>query len=275
MRGRTNVKAKPKIVPGSYQQLVNYLIMYDGGDAINVPSELHWRSYSQDLGYSTEFSPLKISFRYAGEVGYVSTEKYDLTDFVSAHLRITALNCNSVYSSAGKSAINGYLGCLDSQIVDGTSATAGSFGAYTSHTAALCQTDKYGNKTFIAEKDLSAITGNKHIAISAYCSQNGMATVGYVTFKYGVFVKADDWQTLCEKAGISATSIATLVADTTKLTTILASKDAVRFMIAQCTGNFMINAVESETFITALNDSPYKTLIQANAHWSRFLAMVA
>lgn len=87
-----------------------------------------------------------------------------------------------------------------------------------------------------------------------------------------VVVKQDDWQTLAEKARITATSIDDIL---TNSTTLLSNEKAVEFMLKKCTGNFMASAIQNETFLTALDNSPYKTKIYANAHWSKFLTMVA
>lgn len=84
--------------------------------------------------------------------------------------------------------------------------------------------------------------------------------------------KADDYETLAEIADISASSIGDILANSAKL---LSKELAVEFMIKQCTGDFMAQAIQSETFLTELNNSVYKTKIQANEHWSKFLNMVA
>ena len=83
---------------------------------------------------------------------------------------------------------------------------------------------------------------------------------------------ADDWTTLASLAGVEATTIEELLLNSGLL---LSNKKAVEYMMYNCTGDFMANAVVSETFLTALNNSQYKTLIMANEHWSKFLSMVA
>lgn len=89
-------------------------------------------------------------------------------------------------------------------------------------------------------------------------------------------LKSDDWATLCTKAGISApATLADLLSNGTSLNTILSSSDATDFMVARCTGTFMGGAMQSSTFVSALNASPYKSKVQANTHWAKFLAMIA
>ena len=87
--------------------------------------------------------------------------------------------------------------------------------------------------------------------------------------------KQDDWLTLCTKAGITAPSdLATLIADTTSIAAILANEEAVKFAVSNCTGDFMVSFVASSACLTALTSSPYESVIRANRHWAKFLAMV-
>lgn len=91
-------------------------------------------------------------------------------------------------------------------------------------------------------------------------------------------LKIDDTETLCIEAGLDPESYAgddELCADNTAITTILSNKSAVTYMITNCTGSFMCEFIANDNCLTALNNSPYKTLIQANEHWNKFLNMVA
>ena len=90
-----------------------------------------------------------------------------------------------------------------------------------------------------------------------------------------VLLKPDDWKTLCSMASISAPAdLATLIANTTSITAILANEAAVRYMVSKCTGDFMASFVASSACLSALDASPYKNIILANKHWAKFLAMV-
>ena len=95
---------------------------------------------------------------------------------------------------------------------------------------------------------------------------------GYSIFYTVFLLKADDWETLTEKAGLTATSIEDIL---TNAETLLTNEEAVNYMLKNCTGDFMVSAIQNETFLTALENSPYKTKIYANTHWSKFLTMVA
>lgn len=87
--------------------------------------------------------------------------------------------------------------------------------------------------------------------------------------------KSDDIATLCTKAGLSAPSnLATLIGDTNSITAILANETAVKFMVSKCTGDFMASFVASSACLSALEASPYKSIVTTNYHWAKFLAMV-
>lgn len=91
-------------------------------------------------------------------------------------------------------------------------------------------------------------------------------------------LKQDNWQELCTIAGLNSsdyTDEAELCANSTAIQTLLSNEEAVEFMIYNCTGEFMAKAITSDTFLTVLNNSEYKTKIYANEHWAKFLNMVA
>ena len=101
---------------------------------------------------------------------------------------------------------------------------------------------------------------------------------GFIDLYNLILCKQDNWEELCTLAGLTSsdyTDEATLCADSTAISTILNNKEAVKYMIYNCTGSFMAEFIASSTALTNLNDSTYKTLIHANEHWSKFLNMVA
>lgn len=90
--------------------------------------------------------------------------------------------------------------------------------------------------------------------------------------------KRDNWQELCAFAGLDFSEYvdeATLCADSTAMSTILNNEETIKYMICNCTGTFMMEFINSDTALTKLNNSTYKTLVQANEHWNKFLNMVA
>ena len=46
-------------------------------------------------------------------------------------------------------------------------------------------------------------------------------------------------------------------------------------MVKQCTGDFMAKAISNSTFMTAYQSSPYKSLIDNNEHWAKFINMAS
>jgi hypothetical protein len=115
--------------------------------------------------------------------------------------------------------------------------------------------------------DISNVTGEKYIVMFNNCG----AWSGYQLWsklQNLTLFKKDDWEFLSD----TATTIDEILADSENL---LNNKEKVDYMIYNCTGNFMAAAITSETFLMALNNSPYKTKIYANEHWNKFLAMVA
>ncbi len=96
-------------------------------------------------------------------------------------------------------------------------------------------------------------------------------------YVYSLWVyQDDDWQTWLSKAGLDAASYGTLdsvMQDAAALGVLLASRQAVSYMIYQCTGSVMVSAIQSKAFLAALEGSPYKDKICANEHWNKFLTM--
>lgn len=101
--------------------------------------------------------------------------------------------------------------------------------------------------------------------------QGSQSTMTGKLYELGL-CKADDFATVCDLAGVSANTISEAIE---KTATILNNRRAVFAMTKLCTGDFMVSAVLSETFLSALASSPYKEIVYANKHWARFLAMVA
>ena len=281
--GRTNIIEGMIIsIDNPYEQKANYLSMYEGGDSVLLASGTCWRTYSvsqTNAAFSATFSPLKISSRYASEYGYVTSQGYDLTEYVSMHLKLSDIQ-NTIWGSSnqtdGTSSNVGKFGWLGSVFSSGTSSSKHSF-ELAAGSGASCESrrDKVGDvitNFYASQLDITDVTGSKYLFLAGRSHWNANSGGGSVTFAYATLAKADDWGTLASKAGITASSIDELLLASN---TLLSNKDAVWFMVAQCTGNFMMNAIANEIFLTALNNSPYKAIVQGNEHWAKFLAMVA
>ncbi len=50
---------------------------------------------------------------------------------------------------------------------------------------------------------------------------------------------------------------------------------ALEWMVLNCTGDFMISALVNSNFVNAMNASSNKTIVTANEHWARFIALLS
>lgn len=243
-------------VKSEYEQLVNYTMLYDYGDEctdITGGWEKAYQYYSTSMNGSSG-----VVAKNENSISVTGTTKAYGSCGVATNQKID----NTNYSK---------LAVLYSEIQDNVASEI--FWITTTN-------DRYSNSERIwigpyypsdlqtsplATFDMTPKTNNR-LMLSTW---NGNGTITYLAL---ALFKADDWLTLSEKAGITATSIDDIL---TNSGTLLTNKEAVEFMIYNCTGDFMASAIKSETFLTALNNSPYKTKILANEHWAKFLSMVA
>ena len=105
----------------------------------------------------------------------------------------------------------------------------------------------------------------------AVTSGSSMTTKANV---YGVaLVKADDFQTLCNKAGITAPSdIATLVADSYAMQAIMSNEEAVKYLMG-CTGDLMVAICNSGTAMNILANSIAFDYTVSHPVWYKFMKM--
>ena len=108
--------------------------------------------------------------------------------------------------------------------------------------------------------------------------------IGFGCWAYGTEVasneifltKADDYATLCEKAGVTAPgTLDELIADSSKLTTIFNNEAAINFMIFKCTGDFMVDVITNGAAMGILRDSLYFNTVIGNPNWAKFITMLA
>ena len=253
--GRTNINLTE--IPIVYEQLVNYIIFYDSGDDCN---EVHggwlgtYKAQSSTNLVEMSKNADHIYFSYKGSYWkyrwLYTTNKIDFTDYVGLTLKGNATS-NATYPHAAIGVVNG-VSFNSSNLPMWTKVAEVKSGPFT-----VC--------------DLSEITGELNVMFG--CGKGDSTSQTGSMYVYEVFAyKADDYAKLASKAGITATSIDDILTDSS---TLLSNEDAVNFMIAQCTGDFMVSAIQNTTFLTALNNSPYKSVVQSNEHWAKFLAMVA
>lgn len=241
-------------INSKFEQLVNYTMLYDGSlgksgsGGANVCKDLTggWvnaMSYGT-IAYNADSLYSHYAMSGGGESKFKTSNTFDFQEY--------SLLTSLVTLKSSKTGVRGkmYAGGLSTE---------------------LLSTELELTKVFMNIKGLEETTTSTTVSVGNMQHTSNSPHL-YINI-YEVFLtKADDWQTLAEKAGINATSISDIL---TNSATLLSNKNAVEFMIYRCTGDFMAKAIQSETFLTALNNSQYKTIIMANEHWAKFLGFVA
>lgn len=239
-------------VNSKYEQLINYTMLYDYGDECTDITG-GWNGLTVNGWYSEATKYENYLYMHASTASFTTKNKIDLTNYNTI--------CNVVKNATNMSSTGSFtIGVGDTLYnKDGLGINYGTFTKAKAFTT-------LGN--YIAVLDISEISTNLYYTFWVADSANKAYASVYNSF----LVKQDDWQPLANLANITASSIDDIL---TNSTTLLSNKNAVEFMIYQCTGDFMAKAIQSETFLTALNNSQYKTIIMANEHWAKFLNMVA
>ena len=240
------------LVAGSnpqYRQLVNYTMLYDAGNEhTDITGGWDDNHYSTDYSYINcikKANHIYINDTSTSAVSAISTNRaINLSQYSEIRVIFSTTSHFYLYASTPRNIVDpGYTNV---------------FGP---------MTNSYSNKKL--NLDLSSLNSDYYYTLSTPGNRTNEAYI------YNIYViKADNYQTLCEKAGITPPAdIATLLTNTTSLTAIFNNRDAVNYMARQCTGDFMADAVQSATFKSALSSSPYKNIIENNEHWAKFLAM--
>lgn len=259
-------------------QVKNYLMLYDGslGEAgengANVCADvtggfsLMISSGSANLTYNRDHALLANTGSNLDNSAFMVNNLIDLTDYKLLS-GIALVNTSKYVSSAiAVRNIKGY----------GNAGLSGSTGISTSTNRTTISQDQ--NAEFIGEKfafdsDISSLNSG-YPYFANFCESNSKSTLKI----YSMFlVKEDNWQELCTLAGLTSsdyTDEATLCADSTAISTILNNEEAVKYMIYNCTGTFMLEFINSSVALAELNLSSYKTLIYGNEVWLKFLIMI-
>jgi hypothetical protein len=256
----------PRLFLQPYEQLVNYTMLYDYGDECTSVTggwtgEKRFDKNQGDGFFTKETAYLEFGDKSTssyGNGGFYSEKSIDLTDYTlfGGDMQIVSITNYSSYKALIAIGISTVYGAtsIDSQYIIRDRTTYVGSTQRKLFSIDVTSVKKSGYVAFFGEAN-----DYPNQAITARC--------------HGLWLcKADNWSELASKAGLSASSISNLL---TKSSTILNNKDAVEFMIYQCTGDFMASALQNSTFLTALESSPYKEAVYANEHWAKFLAMVA
>ena len=245
-----------------YEQLVNYTMLYDYGDECTdvtggwSVTSYKYGSYTASALKQSDHIYLKSYRALAYSDSAVNFSKYEIIGYYMETKGRASANASGQWLSlaASKSVSSACLNNWEGDIVEGAFKI------------------NYGYPN--AEKRLFVFSIPSNLKSARYMGvmSDDNNCNAYIKL-YGVVVfKTDNWSGLATKAGVSASSISALLGYSS---IILNNKDAVNFMVAQCTGDFMATAVNTSAFLTALNSSPYKEKVYANEHWAKFLAMVA
>ena len=235
--------------PTEYEQIINYTMLYDSGDECTDITG----GYSSD-GCKDGDNTMSAGTKNANCLT-VSTTKANTSQVILSANKINYTSYSKLHAKVEGVSINTHCG-------------------------------RVGIAT---DRDLGKSTNGQIIAITStgtqWWSTDITATEGYIgTWTFGAtrkmnvytifLTKVDDISTLCDKAGVSETDLATLLADTARLAKIFENEDAVKFMTAQCTGDFMVGVLNSADAVALLKASPYLNTVVGNPHWAKFMLML-
>lgn len=239
-----------------YSQKINYTMLYDNG---NECSDITggWKLSSRYTSASAKKYENYI-YLHTSTASIVTSNSINLSEYIK-------------FGGAIKDVISLH-GQLRFAIGESNSATDGT---------SLGWDNISGNKYYELTHSYTHFVGyytfardtNYYLAIILSDSANDAYCNIYNTF----LLKQDDWQTLCTKAELDASNYddeVVLCADNNAIATILSNKNAVEYMIYNCTGSFMGEFIANDNCLAILNNSEYKTIIQSNEHWNKFLNMV-
>lgn len=251
------------------EQVINYTMLYDSGyecDDVTGGWSVYPTTNSSVLAsYAKTSNAIDLN-----GYSYLVTNLKDLT------------RGNTGTSSADRAIITGHTASYNSAVFADESGCIG-----VNHTEES-DTEGYITTSGFTHTDLSLSTQKKQCIYIGNGRESGSGLNGKVTKNASsisvdwyqdnftihnvMLVKNDDWKMVAEIAGITALTIN----DVLNYSSILLSNEgAVTSMCKTCTGDFMVFAISNSTFMTALNNSPYKNVVLGNEHWSKFLAMVA
>lgn len=251
-----------------YEQLVNYLMLYDYGDECTIytggyKNNTGSNSYTKAQTFTKNATNIYMarSSSAGGIVHYQSSSTVEFTGYSGVFI-VCEGSVGYAYVSSNYPKIGVSLTKPGSSSA-GVAYNGGVIGATEQATS---------SGAFTFAKKMRANVGADYegqVYVCPIMADPG-GTLTHIMYATG-FVKADDWETLAEKGNLAVTSLDGLIE---QISPVLMNEDAVEFMIKQCTGSFMVKALADANFLTKLDASPYKTKVYANEHWAKFLAMI-
>ena len=129
-----------------------------------------------------------------------------------------------------------------------------------------------GESWYNLDKEASyvATKNAKNMQLKVNVNITGYSSTSYGnSYYYAVgFAKKDDISGL-SKYGTTESAIIS------KASSLFNDKNSLIWMVRNCTGTFMINALSNSNFVTVMNSSANKTILLGNEHWAKFIALLS
>lgn len=243
------------------EQVINYTMLYDGS-----------------LGNATANQCSNLTGGWASTGYTVNSSYWSLNDLTLAATNMNGTTANSKLYIRGMQTpvdASNYVGLFLNTLPTSASNICGYFhntNRFKFTYANRTQIPSSSVKT-ITYEDISGVTRSSFVVLACVGKDNAAGNTAYF-YNIGI-LKADDTATLATALSLSNNTTDTILASSSDIDILLGSERAVKWMCALCTGDFMTKAIANSTFMTAYASSAYKTIINANEHWAKFLAMVA
>ncbi len=135
------------------------------------------------------------------------------------------------------------------------------------HSSALADTTKV-----LRFADFQSVSDSKY-QVYVY---NRYAGLGIMVNTFSAFMyKSDDTALLADRLGLTNNTTSGILSDANDLAKLFATAKSVQIMCLICTGDFMFNALNNASFIAAYNSSTYKSAVDSNEHWAKFITDLA
>lgn len=225
-------------------QTINYALIYYLGNEFTDPSDAEKKYAIKTSGWNIET--------------HVGADK----KIVTASNIQTPENCKLFwYTKCGLNASNKVTYSISSNSIYrsdnlGAAFTLGASTFTANYIANICRDRSVGSATISFLKQSNNIYG---YLVSADASIQ--------VFACGV-VLADDISVLSAYGS-------TISAILSNATALFDDQSSLQKMCSNCTGDFMISALNNSNFVNVMNNSPNKSILIANEHWNRFIALLS
>ena len=259
-------------------QVINYALLYYLGNEFEEPTEAEKQYAIKTAGWITyNNTGLYASNGYPGSAGYKTSVNINTSDYskmVVYRTHVTSYNSGGSnshrFSSVGQS-YNNSNSVFSNSIFNEERGNANQ----TYKGFVFVGLNNYGNNyiSFAASTHTvgsgSQVNYNTKESNCLYCAVGKDSAVWSSVRMYCMsLLKQDDISGL-STYGSSISEILT------NSGTLFDDTVALNWMVLNCTGDFMISALTNSIFINAMNASSNKTILTANEHWARFIALLS